>query len=107
MRAALVILSSLLATAALAQSEVVHRAKQIILERRLLTKEEMACSVYVVADHGPGTMAEVRVHRKQGKGCGGDTHSMPRRFTLEIDMATGLARWDGNPEMEMRPLPAD
>jgi hypothetical protein len=51
-----------------------------------------------------GTLATVDVREKHNKKCGGDPNFGPRIFSLEIDLKTGAAQWDNNPEMEMRPV---
>ena len=57
---------------------------------------------FLMISHHTGTVATVEKHNKK---CGGDPDLAPRMFSLEVDLKTGAARWDNNPEMEMRPIP--
>jgi hypothetical protein len=102
-------ISSLLSPPALALGPdvVIQKARQIIIEYRLLTKSELSCSILILEDVISGPVAEVVVRERHDKRCGGDPNTGPRRFTLEINMKTGVARWDyDTPDMEMVPVPS-
>lgn len=81
-------------------------ADKIIREHRLLTSQQLRCSTLVAEDKTTARMGYVTVLEKHGGGCPGDPETSPRRFSMEIDMRTGAAKWDNNfPDMEMRPVP--
>jgi hypothetical protein len=82
-----------------------ERAIQVIGQRQLLSPSELACSL-IVDDGSSAEKVRVEIREKHNTFCGGDPETSPRRFTLEIDVTTGAARWDYNSEMEMRPVPA-
>jgi hypothetical protein len=50
-------------------------------------------------------VATVTVREKHDKRCGGAPEVAPRRFTMEINLKSGVALWDNNIEMEMKPIP--
>ena len=79
-------------------------AFRIIAQRRLFSRAELSCSTLILED-ATRTVATVTVREKHGGKCGGALETAPRRFTIEIDLKTGAARWDNNDEMEMNPIP--
>ncbi|UVF22839.1 hypothetical protein HPT29_028475 (plasmid) [Microvirga terrae] len=93
-------------TSLAAEEDVIMRkASRIITQHRLLSRAELACSSLVL-EEATKTVATVTVREKHGGKCGGAPETAPRRFTMEIDLKTGAARWDNNyPDMEMRPVP--
>ncbi|WP_262299720.1 hypothetical protein [Microvirga sesbaniae] len=107
MRVLASILVCLIPLAAFAAEEdvILQKAFRIITQHRLLSRAELACSSLVL-EEATKTVATVTVREKHGGKCGGAPETAPRRFTMEIDLKTGAARWDNNyPDMEMRPVP--
>src|SRR5215207_8731163 len=101
--AALVCLTPLSVSAA-EEDAVMQKAIRIIMQHRLLSRAELACSSLGL-DDATRTTATVTVREKHGGKCGGAPETAPRRFTMEIDLETGAAQWDNNDEMEMKPIP--
>jgi hypothetical protein len=58
----------------------------------------------LILEEATKTVATVTVREKHGGKCGGALETAPRRFTIEIDLKSGAARWDNNNEMEMNPI---
>jgi hypothetical protein len=82
-------------------------AARTVRERHLLTREEERCSSYRLLEI-EGDVATINVHEKHNARCGGDPNTSPRRFTLQVDLKTRAALWDGdNLEAEMNPVPRD
>jgi len=101
-----VALLSLLAIAAPARAEdPAALAFKIIKERRLLTPKQQMCVSLLEREDSDKKIAKFGVIEKHDKVCGGDPEVAPRLFDLEIDMKTGAAKWDNNPDGEMRPIP--
>jgi hypothetical protein len=48
----------------------------------------------------------VTVREKHGGKCGGAPEVPSHWLTMEVDLKTGIARWDTNDEMEMKPIPS-
>jgi hypothetical protein len=86
------------------QDDILRKASRIIIQHHLLSRAELACSTLDL-DDVTKTAATVTVREKHGGKCGGAPETAPRRFTMEIDLKTGAARWDNNDEMEMKPIP--
>jgi hypothetical protein len=86
------------------QDDILRKVSRIIIQHRLLSRAELACSTLDL-DDVTKTAATVTVREKHGGKCGGAPETAPRRFTMEIDLKTGAARWDNNDEMEMKPIP--
>ncbi len=86
------------------QDDILRKASRIIIQHHLLSRAELACSTLDL-DDATKTAATVTVREKHGGKCGGAPETAPRRFTMEIDLKTGAARWDNNDEMEMKPIP--
>jgi hypothetical protein len=86
------------------EDAILRKAGRIITQHRLLARAELACSSLVL-EEATKTAAKVTVREKHGGKCGGAPETAPRRFTMEIDLKTGAARWDNNDEMEMKPVP--
>lgn len=87
-----------------ARTDSLGRAGAVIREHRLLSSRELACS-FLEEDGSSKERVRVNVREKHNKFCGGDPSIAPRRFTLEIDLKTGVAYWDHNADMELRPIP--
>ncbi len=86
------------------ENTILLKASRIITQHRLLSGAELACSTLMLHEVTK-SVARVIVREKHDKKCGGAPETAPRRFTLEIDLETGAARWDNNyPDMEMRPI---
>lgn len=81
-------------------------AERVIARHHLLTAGELRCSTLVYRDDSPAGRADVGVLERHGDGCPGDPATQPRRFDLEIDLRTGVARWDNTPDLEMHLVPA-
>jgi hypothetical protein len=89
----------------LGEGAIMQKAFRIITQHRLLSRAELACSSLVL-EEATKTVATVTVREKHGGKCGGAPETAPRRFAMEIDLKTGITRWDRNyPDMEMRPIP--
>jgi hypothetical protein len=88
-----------------AAQDVFDRAERIIGEHRLLTPKAQRCSKLILRDSSDDRIGKIGVYEKHNKTCGGDPNVEHRLFDLEIDMKTGAAKWDNNPEMEMHPIP--
>ena len=86
------------------EDAILQTAFRIIAQRRLLSRAELSCSTLIL-EEATKTVATVTVREKHGGKCGGALETAPRRFTIEIDLKTGAARWDSNDEMEMKPIP--
>lgn len=93
-----------LAAFAAEEATIMQKAFRIIIQHRLLSRAELACSSLVL-DEATKTTATVTVREKHGEICGGAPETAPRRFIMEIDLRTGATLWDRNDEMEMRPVP--
>lgn len=86
-------------------SKVLERARRIIVDHRLLSAADLRCST-LEQNRRDGETVSVMVRELHGGRCGGAEETAPRRFTIEINLNTGAARWDNNfPDMEMRPIP--
>jgi hypothetical protein len=84
-----------------------RRAFQAIEQHKLLTPKEMEC-VLLIAGGPAGRVVTVEVRAKHNRKCGGDPNIAPLLFSIDIDLKTGAARWDGDGyDSEMRPLPVD
>lgn len=101
---ALLIVSVTLTTPALA-ADAFTRAEKIIKDHALLTPKAERCSKLVLRDDNSKRIAKIGVYEQHNAACGGDPDVEHRLFDLEIDMKTGVAKWDNNPDMEMRPVP--
>jgi hypothetical protein len=89
------------------QDKAFRRAFQAIEQHKLLTPKEMEC-VLLTAFDPPGRVVSVDVRAKHNRKCGGDPNFAPRLFSIDIDLKTRAARWDGDGyDGEMRPLPID
>ena len=106
MKALVAVLVCLIPLSAIAAEEdvIIQKAFRIITQHRLLSRAELACST-LEPDDVTKTVATVTVREKHGGKCSGAPETAPRRFTMEIDLKTGAARWDNNDEMEMKPIP--
>jgi hypothetical protein len=83
----------------------VNRAFRIIRRHELVPRKELGC-IFVMVGNVSGETATVDVREKHNAKCGGDLVTAPRRFSLEINLRTGAAKWDNNvPDMEMPPIP--
>ncbi|WP_262296548.1 hypothetical protein [Microvirga sesbaniae] len=80
-----------------------QKAFRIIIQHRLLSRAELACSSLVL-EEATKTAATITVREKHGGKSGDAPQTSPRRFTMEIDLKTGGARWDSNDEIEMKPV---
>jgi hypothetical protein len=59
-----------------------------------------------MVDNVSGNTVTVDDREKHNAKCRGDPITAPRRFSLELNLKTGAAKWDNNlPEMEMQPIP--
>lgn len=92
-----------LAAFAAEEGAIVQKAIRIITQHQHLLRAELTCSTLVL-DKVTKTTATVTVREKHGGKCGG-AETAPRRFTMEIDLKTGMAQRDNNDEMEMQPIP--
>jgi hypothetical protein len=82
------------------------RAARVVREHGLLSQKQMRCMTLVLREDSTRAVTKVGVYERHDKRCGGDPAVTHRLFDLEIDAATGAARWDKNfPDMEMRPVP--
>ncbi len=100
-----VLVACFLAAPARASEAALDRAVNAIRRHGLLTAKELRCSSLVASDR-IGDVVIVDVREKHNKACGGAPETTPRRFSLEINMRTGVIRWDNNfPDMEMVPIP--
>jgi hypothetical protein len=81
------------------ENTILRKASRIITQHRLLSRAELACSTLEV-DEVTKTVVTVTVRERHGGKCGGAPETSPRRFSMEIDLKTGAARWDNNDEME-------
>ncbi|WP_210492257.1 hypothetical protein [Microvirga antarctica] len=79
-------------------------AFKTIRQSRLLTTKQLDC-VFLMIDDNDGKVATVDVREKHNKKCGGAPETAPQMFSLNIDLKTGAVQWDGNDDMEMRPVP--
>lgn len=96
---------SLSASPALAQDGA-DIAWRVVKAHRLLTPKQQNCVSLIERDDSTKRIVKVGVLEKHDKRCGGDPQVAPRMFDLEIDTKTGAAKWDKNPDVEMRPIPA-
>ena len=88
-----------------AEAAALKRAERIIKEHRLLTAKQQRCMSLIYRDDSTARTGKVGVYEVHDEMCGGDPNVSHRLFDLEIDMKTGVAKWDGAPDMEMRPVP--
>ncbi len=86
------------------EGAVLQMAHRTMVQRRLLSRAELACSCFVLQE-GTKTVATVPVREKHGGKCGGAPEAAPRRFTTEIDLKTGAARWGRDDAKTIRPIP--
>jgi hypothetical protein len=89
------------------QDKAYRRAFQAIRQHKILTPKEMEClSLVAFGPAGRVVTVDVRENRSRSK-CGGEPAAAPRLFSIDIDLETGGALWDGDDPGEMRPLPFD
>jgi hypothetical protein len=77
------------------EDAIMQKAVRIITQHRLLSRAELTCSSLVL-EEATKMAATVTVREKHGGKCGGAPETAPRRFTMEIDLKTGAAKWDNN-----------
>ncbi len=87
------------------QSDVIAKARYVILRHHLISDRELKCSSLVYGVESTPRFAAVTVLERHGGGCPGDVDTSPRRFTLQMDTKTGRAQWDHGTTGEMRPIP--
>ena len=88
-----------------AVQDAFKRADKVIKEHRLLTPQQEKCSKLILRDETDKRTAKIGVYEVHDATCGGDPDAEHRLFDLEINMRSGAAKWDNNPDMEMRPVP--
>lgn len=88
-----------------AVQDAFKRADKLIKEHRLLTPQQEKCSKLILRDDTDKRIAKIGVYEVHDATCGGDPDAEHRLFDLEINMRSGAAKWDNNPDMEMRPVP--
>ncbi len=82
-----------------------RRAFATIRAHGLLTERQIACAYLDRRDDSTHRVLKVGVYEIHDQSCGGDPEVTHRLFDLELDLRTGAARWDDNPDLEMRPVP--
>lgn len=68
-------------------------ARRLILDRNLLTPEQLRCAEIVPGDKAAGQVTQVRVLRRPLAGCPPDQGGSPFLFDLYIDNASGSYQW--------------
>lgn len=80
-------------------------AEKVIKQHKLLTPKAERCSKLVLREDVNRRIAKIGVYEVHDEACGGDPEVEHRLFDLEINTRTGVAKWDNNADMEMRPVP--
>ena len=81
-------------------------AWRVVREHRLLSGKQLSCSTSLERPGSTDRLVKVGFYEKHDARCGGDPSVAHRLFDLEVDARTGRARWDGNDDLEMRPVPS-
>ena len=84
----------------------IAKARSIIISHHLLSSSDLRCTGLIYGIESTSTTAGIEAIEKHGGGCKGDPATMPRMFSMEIDKATGQAKWDRDTgDFVMKPIP--
>ena len=84
----------------------IAKARSIIVSHHLLSRSELRCTGLIYGVESTPTIAGITAVEKHGGRCKGNPDTAPRRFTMQIDKATGRAKWDRNTgDAAMMPIP--
>lgn len=81
------------------------QARRLILDRNLLTPEQLRCVEIVPGDKAAGQVTQVRVLRRPLAGCPADQGGSPFLFDLYIDNASGSYQWTPASVDQLEELP--
>lgn len=83
----------------------VAKARSIIISHHLLSQRVMRCTALIYGQESTTSMAGIEAVEKHGGRCKGNPMTMPRMFSMQIDKATGQAKWDRDTGDSMKPVP--